>query len=232
MHQFRDKSVAQRELVSVGLLVYPVLQAADVLAYRAHEVPVGEDQREHLELMRDVARRFNSRFGGGKDVLVVPEHRIPEVGARIMDLQDPTRKMSTTGGSEQGTVHVLDEPAAILKKFKSAVTDSGREIERSPEKSGVSNLIEILAVARGTTPEQVEADMREARGYGDLKVAVAEAVVEMLAPVRERYAQLRADEPALEAVLADGAQRARAIAAGTLADVRECMGVGPPSISS
>jgi len=228
MHQFRDKSVAQRELVSAGLLLYPVLQAADVLAYRAHEVPVGEDQREHLELMRDVARRFNARFATGKDVLVVPEHRIPEIGARIMDLQDPVRKMSTTGGSELGTVYVLDGPAAILKKFKSAVTDSGREIERSPEKPGVSNLIEILAVARETTPEQVEADMREARGYGDLKIAVAEAVTEMLAPVRERYVELRADEQALEAVLVGGAERARAIASGTLADVRQCMGVGPP----
>ena len=228
MHQFRDKSQAQRELVSAGLLVYPVLQAADVLAYRAHEVPVGEDQREHLELMRDVARRFNTRFGGGKDVLVVPEHRIPEVGARIMDLQDPTRKMSTTGGSELGTVYVLDKPAAILKKFKSAVTDSGREIERSAEKPGVSNLIEILAVARDVSPRQVEADMRDARGYGDLKVAVADAVVEMLAPVRDRYVELRADENALERVLADGAQRARAIAVGTLVEVRECMGVGPP----
>lgn len=241
MHQFRDKSVLQRELVSAGLLVYPVLQAADVLAYRANEVPVGEDQREHLELMRDVARRFNARFprsgtthgggpagGGGEGVLVVPEHRIPEIGARIMDLQDPTRKMSTTGGSEQGTVYVLDEPTAILEKLKGAVTDSGREIERGPEKPGVSNLIEILAVACGHTPEQVEADMREARGYGDLKAAVADAVVEMLAPVRERYVELRADEQALERVLADGAQRAGAIAAETLADVRECMGVGPP----
>jgi tryptophanyl-tRNA synthetase len=228
MHQFRDKSVQQRELVSAGLLVYPVLQAADVLAYRAQEVPVGEDQREHLELMRDVARRFNARFGGGEDVLVVPEHRIPEVGARIMDLQDPARKMSTTGSSELGTVYVLDEPAAITKKFKSAVTDSGREIVRSPEKPGVSNLIEILAVASQRTPEQVEAGMAGARGYGDLKAAVAEAVVTMLAPVRERYAQLRADERALEGVLADGAARAREIAAETLADVRDCMGVGHP----
>ncbi|HEV7936985.1 MAG TPA: tryptophan--tRNA ligase [Solirubrobacteraceae bacterium] len=227
MHQFRDKSLAQRELVSAGLLLYPVLQAADVLAYRAEEVPVGEDQREHLELMRDVARRFNARFCDGKEVLLVPEHRIPEVGARIMDLQDPTRKMSTTSGSEQGTVYVLDEPAVILKKFKSAVTDSGREIVRSPEKPGVSNLIEILAVARDVSPEQVEADLRDARGYGDLKVAVAEAVTEMLAPVRERYVELREDEPALEAVLVGGAEHAHAIAADTLADVREYMGVGP-----
>jgi tryptophanyl-tRNA synthetase len=228
MHQFRDKSIVQRELVSAGLLVYPVLQAADVLAYRAHEVPVGEDQREHLELMRDVARRFNARFGGGREVLVVPEHRIPEHGARIMDLQDPTRKMSTTGGSEEGTVYVLDEPEAIAKKLRRAVTDSGAEIRRSPDKPGVSNLIEILAVARETTPDAVEADMRDARGYGDLKAAAAEAVTAMLAPVRERYARLRADEDALEEVLAGGAQRARAIAERTLADVRESMGVGAP----
>jgi tryptophanyl-tRNA synthetase len=228
MHQFKDKSASQRELVSAGLFFYPVLMAADVLAYRALDVPVGDDQRQHVELMRDIAIRFNARFGAGEEVLVVPEHRIPEVGARIMDLQDPTRKMSTTGGSEQGTVYVLDEPTTILKKFKSAVTDSGREIERSPEKPGVSNLIEILAVARETTPEQAEAGMRDARGYGDLKRAVAEAVVEMLAPVRERYVELRSDEDALEGVLAEGAQRARAIAAGTVADVRERMGVGPP----
>jgi tryptophanyl-tRNA synthetase len=228
MHQFRDKSTLQRELVSAGLLLYPVLQAADVLAYRANEVPVGEDQREHLELMRDVARRFNARFGAGEQVLVVPEHRIPTIGARIMDLQEPTRKMSTSGGSEQGRVYVLDEPPAIVKKLKGAVTDSGREIERAPEKPGVSNLIEILAVAREISPEQVEAEMRDARGYGDLKIATAEAVVEMLTPVRERYVELRADERALERVLGAGAERARAIAAVTLADVRERMGVGPP----
>jgi tryptophanyl-tRNA synthetase len=227
MHQFRDKSLAQRELVAASLLLYPVLQAADVLAYRAQEVPVGEDQREHLELMRDVARRFNARFGGGQEVLVVPEHRIPEVGARIMDLQDPTRKMSTTSGSVQGTVYVLDEPRTIEKKLKSAVTDSGSEVRRAPEKPGVSNLIEILAAVRGVAPAVVEAELADAR-YGELKAAVAAAVIDYLAPVRERYEQLRADEGALEAILAGGADRARAIAAGTLADVRECMGVGAP----
>ena len=146
MHQFRDKSVAQRQLVSAGLLFYPVLQAADVLAYRAHEVPVGEDQREHLELMRNVAERFNARYG---ETLVVPEHRIPEVGARVRDLQEPTRKMSTTGGTEQGTVLVLDEPGVVERKFKRAVTDSGTDIVRAPDKPGVTNLIEILAVVRG-----------------------------------------------------------------------------------
>jgi tryptophanyl-tRNA synthetase len=227
MHQFRDKELAQRELVSAGLLLYPVLQAADVLAYRAHEVPVGEDQREHLELMRDVARRFNARFGDGEDVLVVPEHRIPAVGARIMDLQDPERKMSTTGGSEQGTVYVLDDPKAIEKKLKSAVTDSGSEIRRDPAKPGVSNLIEVLAAVRGTSPDAIEAEFSEAR-YGDFKTAVAAAVVEYLAPVRERYEELRRDETALEAILAAGAERAGAIAEATLADVRERMGVAAP----
>ncbi|HYM66552.1 MAG TPA: tryptophan--tRNA ligase, partial [Patescibacteria group bacterium] len=195
--------------------------------YRAEEVPVGEDQREHLELMRDVARRFNARFGGGEEVLVVPEHRIPEVGARIMDLQDPTSKMSTTGGSEQGTVYVLDEPQAIEKKLKSAVTDSGSEVRRAPEKPGVSNLIEILAAVRGLDPAAVEAEFASSR-YGDFKTAVAAAVVDYLAPVRERYQELRADEAALESVLEDGARRARAIASETLADVRESMGVGAP----
>jgi tryptophanyl-tRNA synthetase len=228
MHQFRDKSLAQRELVSAGLLFYPVLQAADVLVYRAHEVPVGEDQREHLELMRDVARRFNARFGGGEEVLVVPEHRIPEVGARIMDLQEPTRKMSTTGGTEEGTVLVLDEPKTIEKKIKRAVTDSGSEIRRAPDKPGVTNLIDVLAVARGVTPDAVEQDMQSARGYGDLKGAVADAVVEMLTPVRERYEEIRPDQDRLEAILAQGAEKARAMASETLTEVKEAMGVGAP----
>jgi len=227
MHQFRDKSLAQRELVSAALLLYPVLQAADVLAYRAHEVPVGEDQREHLELMRDVARRFNARFGDGEEVLVVPEHRIPEVGARIMDLQDPVTKMSTTGGGEQGTVFVLDETRAIERKIKSAVTDSGSEVRRAEEKPGISNLIEILAAVRGERAAQIEAEFQSS-GYGDFKAAVASAVAEYLAPVRERYEQLRGEEEELEQILATGAGRASAIAAETLADVRERMGVGAP----
>ncbi len=229
MHQFRDKSelAHQRELVSAGLLLYPVLQAADVLAYRAAEVPVGEDQREHLELMRDVARRFNARYGGGEEVLVVPEHRIPAVGARIMDLQNPTSKMSTTGGSEQGTVYVLDEPRAIEKKVGGAVTDSGSEVRRSAEKPGITNLIEILAAVRGVDPGAVEAEFAQSR-YGEFKTAVAAAVVEQLAPVRERYQELRGDETALESILQDGASRAHAMASETLADVRERMGVGPP----
>src|SRR5215216_1807309 len=223
MHQFRDKSVSQRQLVSSGLLMYPVLQAADVLAYRAHEVPVGEDQREHLELMRDIARRFNERFG---EMLVVPEHRIPAVGARVRDLQEPERKMSTTGGTEQGTVYVLDEPDVIRRKFKRAVTDSGSDVLRGDEKPGISNLIEILAVARGVAPEDVERDL-VGRGYGDFKTAVGDEIAAWLAPVRERYAELRGDDDVLEGVLEAGADKARAIASATLADVREAMGVGP-----
>ena len=223
MHQFRDKSVAQRQLVSAGLLFYPVLQAADVLAYRADEVPVGEDQREHLELMRDIARRFNERFG---EILVVPEHRIPVVGARVRDLQVPERKMSTTGGSEQGTVYVLDEPDAIRRKFRRAVTDSGTDIVRAPDKPGVSNLIEIYAAVRGVDPEAIEQELAGS-GYGQLKAIVGDAVAEWLTPVRERYAELRGDEAALEGQLAAGAEKARAIASGVVADVRDAMGVGP-----
>jgi tryptophanyl-tRNA synthetase len=223
MTQFKEKSGAQRDLVSAGLFFYPVLQAADVLAYRAHEVPVGEDQRQHVELMRDVAERFNARFG---DALVVPEVRVPPVGARIMDLQHPDRKMSTTGGTEPGTVYVLDEPDAVVKKFRSSVTDSGREVLRAPDKPGISNLIEILAAVRGEAPEAIEGEFGGA-GYGAFKIAVAEAVVEYLAPVRERYQRLRDDEQALERILEDGAAKARAIASDTLADVRGAMGVGP-----
>jgi tryptophanyl-tRNA synthetase len=225
MHQFRDKSVQQRQLVSAGLLFYPVLQAADVLAYRAHEVPVGEDQREHLELMRDIAVRFNARFG---DVLVVPEQRIPEVGARVRDLQEPERKMSTTGTTEQGTVLVLDDPGAIRRKFKRAVTDSGTDIVMADDKPGISNLIEIYSVIRGVTTAEVEREFTAGR-YGEFKAAVGEAVVEWLAPVRERYQELRPDEAALEDILAAGAEKARAIASATMVDVRAAMGVGPPS---
>jgi tryptophanyl-tRNA synthetase len=222
MTQFKDKAPAQRELVTVGLFTYPVLMAADVLAYRANEVPVGDDQRQHVELMRDVAERFNARFG---ETLTVPEVRIPEVGARIMDLQNPERKMSTTGGSVQGTVYVLDEPAAIAKKFRSSVTDSGSEVRRGPDKAGISNLIEILAAVRERTPEEIEREFAGS-GYGDFKQAVAEAVTAYLQPTRERYGQLRADEGELEAILADGATKARAIAGDTMIDVREAMGVG------
>jgi tryptophanyl-tRNA synthetase len=224
MHQFKEKSSRQRELVSAGLFLYPVLQAADVLAYRANEVPVGEDQRQHVELMREIARRFNERFG---ETLVEPELRVPAVGARIMDLQEPERKMSTTVGGEAGRIYVLDEPGAIRKKFGSAVTDSGREVVRAPDKPGVTNLIEIAAAVGDVDPAEVEKRF-EGGGYGDLKKAVAEEVAAYLEPVRESYGELRGDEDTLEDVLASGAAKAAVIASGTLADVRERMALSRP----
>jgi len=223
MHQFKEKSEQQRELVSAGLFFYPVLQAADVLAYRATEVPVGDDQRQHIELMRDIAERFNARFG---DVFVVPEGRYPEVGARITNLQDPETRMSTTYGSEQGTVYILDEEDAVRKKVKSAVTDSGSEVRRGPDKAGISNLIQIAAAVRRVGPDEVEREF-ESSGYGDFKGAVADAVVEYLAPVRERYAALRPDASTLETTLAAGAEKARAISSATLAEARAAVGIGP-----
>jgi tryptophanyl-tRNA synthetase len=223
MTQFKDKAGSQRDLTSVGLFTYPVLMAADVLLYRAHEVPVGDDQRQHVELMRNVAERFNTRFG---ETLVVPEGVYPTVASRVMDLQNPDKKMSTTGGSLQGTIYITEEPDSIIKKFKSAVTDSGREIKHAPDKAGIANLLEILAAVRGTTVEALEAEF-EGAGYGVFKQAVGEAVVEYLAPVRERYQALRGDEGELEAVLTEGARKARVLAAETMVDVRAAMGVGP-----
>jgi tryptophanyl-tRNA synthetase len=224
MTQFKEKSERERELVRASLFLYPVLQAADILAYKTDEVPVGEDQRQHLELSRDIAERFNSTYG---ELLVLPRARIPEVGARIMDLQDPTVKMSTTGGTEPGLVFVEDEPDTIRKKLSRAVTDSGKDIVRADDKAGITNLIEVLSVIRDVAPEEIEREFK-GQGYGDFKQAVAEAVVDFLAPVRERYLELRPDEEALEAMLQEGADRARAIASGTLAEVRAAMGVGPP----
>ena len=226
MTQFKEKSAKQRELVSAALFLYPVLQAADVLAYKADEVPVGDDQRQHVELMREIARRFNERFVPGAPILVVPDYRIPEVGGRVMDLQDPTAKMSTTGGSEQGTVLVLDPEDVVRKKVMSAVTDSGSEVVRGEGKEGISNLIEILSVIREADPAAIESDFAGS-GYGDFKREVADAVVGYLAPVRERYDELRSDVDGLESILVEGAEKARAIAAPTVAEVRDAMGTGP-----
>jgi tryptophanyl-tRNA synthetase len=222
MTQFKEKVGKARELASAALFYYPVLMAADVLVYRGNEVPVGEDQSQHVELMREIARRFNARFG---ETLVVPELVLPKVGARIMDLQEPERKMSTTGGTPQGTVLVLDDEKTIRKKVGSAVTDSGREVRAAPDKPGVTNLIDILAVARGSDRAAIEKEF-DGVGYGDFKAAVADGVVGLLAPVRERYEEIRPDEAALEATLAAGAEKARAIASVTVADVRERMGFG------
>jgi tryptophanyl-tRNA synthetase len=223
MTQFKEKAEREQQTVRTSLFLYPVLQAADILLYSADEVPVGDDQRQHIELAREVARRFNSTYA---EVLVEPKHVIPEVGARIMDLQDPTSKMSTTYSGDSGLIYIDDEPDAIRRKLGRAETDSGREIVRAPDKPGISNLIEIMSVARGVAPEQVERDF-EGEGYGTFKKAVGEDVVEMLTPVRERYAELRADEQAIERTLTQGADRARELAQPVITEVRAAMGIGP-----
>jgi tryptophanyl-tRNA synthetase len=220
MTQFKDKS-EQREFVSAGLFTYPVLMAGDILLYQTDLVPIGDDQRQHLELARDVAERFNQRFG---ETFRVPDGRFPEIGARIMDLQEPQRKMSTTGGTPQGTVLIADPPETVRKKVKSAVTDSGRDVRHDrEEKPGVSNLIEIMSVATGESFAEIEARY-DGTGYGPFKQDVADAVVALLDPIRDRYEQLRADEPALRRLLALGAEKAREAAAPTLEEMYERMG--------
>jgi len=194
--------------------------AGDILLYQTDVVPIGDDQRQHLELARDIAARFNARFG---ETFVVPKGVYPEVGARIMDLQEPTKKMSTTGGTEQGTVRLLDEPDTIRRKFKTAVTDSGREVRRGEDKPGITNLIDIMSVATGETPEAVEARF-DGAGYGAFKEAVGEAVAALVAPVQESFRELRADEGKLRGLLAMGAEKAREASAPTLATMYERMG--------
>jgi tryptophanyl-tRNA synthetase len=220
MTQFKDKSEG-KESVSAALFTYPVLMAGDILLYQTDLVPIGDDQRQHLELARDVAERFNHRFG---DTFRVPDGMFPEIGGRIMDLQEPTNKMSTTLSSEQGAVYIVDAPDAIRKKFKSAVTDSGREVRYDPqEKPGVSNLLEIMSVATGNPIAELERRF-EGAGYGDFKAAAGEAVVDLLAPIRERFEALRADERELQRLLAVGAEKARRASEPTLEAMYERMG--------
>ena len=226
MPQFKDKSAGRDASVSVGLFDYPVLQTADILLYHATKVPVGEDQRHHIELARDIGQRFNHRFG---EVFTLPTAILPPVAARVMDLQEPTRKMSKSASSEKGVVFVLDEPDAIAAKFRSAVTDSDGEVRVDrAAKPGVTNLLEILAATTSRTVEQA-ADEHAASGYGALKTAVAEAVIAFLAPMRARSLELAADQAELERILADGAARAREVAAPTLARARLAMGLLPPA---
>ena len=219
MTQFKDKSTG-REFVSAGLFTYPVLMAGDILLYQTDIVPIGDDQRQHLELARDIAERFNSRFGR---TFVVPEGVFPEVGARIMDLQEPERKMSTTGGTPQGTVLLLDPPDVVRKKFRTAVTDSGKDVRRSPEKPGVTNLIDIMSVATAEPPEAIEARYG-LDGYAQFKADVGEAVIELIEPLQGRYRELRADEGELRRLLALGAEKARETSAPTLELMYEQMG--------
>jgi tryptophanyl-tRNA synthetase len=220
MVQFKDKSEKQ-EFVSVGLFTYPVLQAGDILLYQTDIVPIGDDQRQHLELARDVAERFNSRYG---ETFTVPRAVFPEVGARVMDLQEPSRKMSTTDSSEQGKVLVLDPPKTIVKKIKSAVTDSESDVRYAPEeKPGISNLLEIMSAATGEAVDALAARY-DGGGYGAFKQDAADAVVALFEPIQQRYEELRADEGELRRMLAEGADKARAVAAPTLETMYGRMG--------
>jgi tryptophanyl-tRNA synthetase len=223
MTQFKDKSTRRGvETTNVGLFTYPVLMAADILLYQADRVPVGEDQRQHLELTRDLATRFNARYG---DTFVVPDPHILASVGKIQDLQDPTAKMSKSAESPNGLINLLDEPKKNTKKFKSAVTDSGSEIRfDEAEKPGVSNLLNILAAITRTPIAEVEAGF-EGKLYGHLKVAVAEAVADELSPIRERALELLDDRAELERILADGAERARAVAYATTESVYDKIGL-------
>jgi tryptophanyl-tRNA synthetase len=223
MTQFKEKGDKQ-EFVSSGLFTYPVLMAGDILLYQTDLVPIGDDQRQHLELTRDIATRFNQRFG---ETFRIPDGQYPEVGARIMDLQEPENKMSTTGGTQLGTVFVADPPDVIRKKFKVAVTDSGRDVRRSADKPGVSNLVEIMSAATSTEPGEVE-DRYDGQGYGQFKSDVAEAVIALLEPVRLRYESLAADPGELERLLRVGADKAAEVAAPTLEAMYDRMGFARP----
>ena len=223
MTQFKDKS-AKREadFVSAGLFTYPALQAADILLYDTDEVPVGEDQRQHIEITRDIAVRFNYRFG---DTFVLPKAVMPKAGARVMDLQDPTSKMSKSADTDSGLVNLLDDAAVIAKKFKRAVTDSESEVRyHREEKPGVSNLLEILSACTGEAPEALAEKYTQ---YGPLKTDTGDAVVEMLRPIQTRYAELMADPGELQSLLRKGAGKAREVASATLARAQAAIGMTP-----
>lgn len=227
MTQFKDKS-AKQEVISTGLLTYPVLQAGDILLYDPDLVPVGHDQKQHIELTRDIAQRFNALYG---ETFKLPDAAIPQVAARVMGLDDPTVKMSKSVEAVGHAVRLTDEPEQILKAFKRAVTDSGREIgfSEEPERAGVNNLLGIYRALTGKSEAECVADFADARGYGDLKVRVAEVTIEALTPIRERYAELMRDAAQLDAFLAAGAAKAAKLAEAKLQQIKERMGFLAPS---
>jgi tryptophanyl-tRNA synthetase len=227
MTQYKDKSAKNADNINAGLYDYPVLMAADILLYDTAQVPVGEDQKQHLELARDVALRFNNLYGPPeKPIFRVPEPMIPPVGARIMGLQDPTAKMSKSDDAETNALYLLDPPDVIDRKFKRAVTDSGNEVRYSADKPGVANLMSILSATTGESFEAIERRFA-GQGYGKFKAGVAEAVMEKLKPVQQRYQDIRADEAGLRAVLKDGAERAAERADRTLQRVHDVLGFIP-----
>jgi tryptophanyl-tRNA synthetase len=225
MTQFKDKSARREgEFVSAGLFTYPALQAADIVLYDAEEVPVGDDQRQHIEITRDIVERFNGRFG---DTFVVPRAVTPPAGARVMDLADPTSKMSKSSTTDAGCIYLLDDPAVVMKKFKRAVTDSDAEVRYDREnKPGVSNLLDILAGATGEDPRALATRYTQ---YGPLKADAAEAVIEVLRPVQQRYRELTGDPAELASLLRTGAQRARGVASATLERAYRNIGLVPPT---
>ncbi|MBQ3077144.1 MAG: tryptophan--tRNA ligase [Clostridia bacterium] len=220
MTQFKDKSQRHADNINAGLFTYPVLMAADILIYDADIIPVGEDQRQHVELARDIAIRFNNRFPGS---FVVPEAYIPKEGAKIMSLQDPSRKMSKSDTNENSFILVMDPPEAIVKKMKRAVTDSDARVAASPDKPGVTNLMHIYAAATGKSFAEIEAEF-EGKGYGVFKPAVADAVVELLRPLREKSLELLKDKAYLEDVMAKGAEKARAITDAKVRQIYDKLG--------
>jgi tryptophanyl-tRNA synthetase len=224
MTQFKDKADAQ-EFVSAGLFTYPVLMAGDILLYQTDVVPVGIDQRQHVELTRNIAERFNARYG---ETFRLPRGVYPEVGAKIMDLQEPDAKMSTTGGTDAGTVFILDSAEEIRRKFKTAVTDSGREVRHADDKPGVSNLIEIMTVATGDSIAAVESRY-DGQGYGTFKTEVAEAVITLLEPFQQRFREIRHDAGELHRLLAIGAEKARDASRPTIEAMYERMGFVRPT---
>jgi tryptophanyl-tRNA synthetase len=227
MTQYKDKTGGKGDKVGVGIFTYPVLQVGDIVAYDAEAVPVGADQKQHIELARNIAQRFNRRYASDEQpILVVPEPMIAEVGGRVVDLQEPTKKMSTSSGTEKGTVWILDEPDVIRKKFRSAVTDSENEVRFDREaKPGVSGLLELLSIVTDRPVAELEAEFADG-GYGNFKTAVGDAVADYLAPVRERWHELMDDRAELDRILASGAERAREVAQATVARVNQAVGVG------
>ena len=223
MTQFKDKSASHADNVNAGLFTYPSLMAADILLYQADLVPVGEDQRQHVEITRNIAQRFNGIYG---DVFTMPEAYIPKVAARVMSLSEPEKKMSKSSPNEKSFVLVMDKPEAIMRKFKRAITDSEGGIYRSPEKPGVTNLIEIYSAVTGMTPEAVENEFN-GKGYGVFKPAVGEAVVEALRPIREETERLLGDKGYLETLYRQGAEKAAALANRTLRKVHKKVGFAP-----
>lgn len=223
MTQFKDKSASHADNVNAGLFTYPSLMAADILLYQADLVPVGEDQRQHVEITRNIAQRFNGIYG---DVFTMPEAYIPKVAARVMSLSEPEKKMSKSSPNENSFVLVMDKPEAIMRKFKRAITDSEGGIYRSPEKPGVTNLIEIYSAVTGMTPEAVENEFN-GKGYGVFKPAVGEAVVEALRPIREETERLLGDKGYLETLYRQGAEKATALANRTLRKVHKKVGFAP-----